>query len=53
MGDADALISEVLRQIPVVIGDVGRQLPRDFPAKVSDRVFAGMREQAGRLAGES
>lgn len=53
MGDASGLISELLRQMPEVIETVGRGLPRDFPARVSDRVFAGMQKQVRRLAGKS
>lgn len=53
MGNAGSLITEVLDQTPRVFAEVGRQLPRGFPAWVSDRVFAGMEEQAQRLAGAS
>ncbi|MDI1251276.1 MAG: type II toxin-antitoxin system HipA family toxin [Lacunisphaera sp.] len=51
LGDAAALIAEVLRQTPAAIAETSRQLPRGFPARVSDRIFAGMQEQAKRLAG--
>jgi serine/threonine-protein kinase HipA len=52
LGEASRLIAEVLRQTPEVIAQVSRQLPPGFPARVSDRIFAGMQEQAMRLGGE-
>lgn len=51
LGDAKALVAEVAGQTPGVIERVGGQLPKGFPAQVGDRIFAGMQEQAGRLAG--
>lgn len=50
LGDATALVAEVAAQTPQVIADVSRRLPRGFPGRVSDRIFAGMKEQANRLA---
>ncbi|MDI1336446.1 MAG: type II toxin-antitoxin system HipA family toxin [Lacunisphaera sp.] len=50
LGDAADLIAEVLRQTPAAIAEVSRQLPRGFPARVSERIFAGLQEQAQRLA---
>jgi len=52
LGEASGLITEVLRQTPEVIAQVSRQLPPGFPARVSDRIFAGMQEQAMRLGGK-
>lgn len=52
LGDASGLITEVIRQAPEVIAAVSGQLPPGFPARVSDRIFAGMQEQASRLADE-
>jgi serine/threonine-protein kinase HipA len=52
LGDASGLIAEVIRQVPEVIAAVSGQLPPGFPARVSDRIFAGMQEQARRLANE-
>ena len=53
LGDAADLIAEVFRQTPAAIAEASRQLPRGFPARVSDRIFAGMLEQAKRLAQDS
>lgn len=53
LGDAADLIAEVLRQTPAAIAEVSRHLPRGFPARVSDRIFTGLQEQAKRLAGEA
>ena len=52
LGDASGLISEVIRQVPEVIATVSGQLPPGFPARVSDRIFAGIQQQARRLANE-
>ena len=52
LGEASRLIAEVLRQTPEVIAQVSRQLPPGFPARVSDRIFAGLQKQAMRLGGE-
>lgn len=49
LGDASALVAEVAAQTPQVIATVSRHLPRGFPARVSDRIFAGMEEQSKRL----
>ncbi len=43
------LIEQVAEALEGVCESVGRQLPVDFPAEVSDKVFAGMRKHAQRL----
>jgi len=49
LGDASALTREVIAQIPEVIAQVRSQLPKGFPARVRDSIFAGIRQQAERL----
>ena len=51
LGDARDLTSELIERTPKVIAEVSRQLPRNFPTRVSDRIFAGLQEQVQRLAG--
>jgi len=41
--DAESLIGELIEQTPVVIERVAAKLPAGFPARVSDRIFAGPR----------
>ncbi len=50
LGDADALIHEVLALVPTALSSVGKQLPRKFPAYVGDAIFAGIERQAKVLA---
>jgi serine/threonine-protein kinase HipA len=45
LGDASRLIAELVAQAPGAIATVNRHLPPKFPARVSDRIFAGL--QAG------
>ena len=49
LGDATALLAETAGQTAQAIETVGRQIPDGFPAKVQDRIFAGLRETARRL----
>jgi serine/threonine-protein kinase HipA len=42
MGDASRLIAELVTQAPRAIAKVNRHLPANFPARVSDRIFAGL-----------
>lgn len=51
IGDGDALLSEVFNQVPKVLSEVNRQLPKGFPARVSDKIFAGLQKQAKMLGG--
>jgi serine/threonine-protein kinase HipA len=50
LNDADALIAEVLAQVPTVLAQVGKALPKGFPGKVSEKIFAGIDRQAKVLA---
>jgi hypothetical protein len=50
LGDATALLAETAGQTAQAIATVGRQMPRGFPARVQDRIFAGLLESARRLA---
>lgn len=50
LNDADALIAEVLAQVPVALSQVNRTLPRGFPEKVAEKIFAGIERQAVVLA---
>lgn len=52
LGDARALITEVVEQAPAAVEQAGRDLPANFPARVADSIFAGINEQLGRLKGE-
>lgn len=51
LGEADALLDEVITRTPLAIAAVNRELPRGFPARVSDKIFAGMQAQLKRLSG--
>ena len=48
--DAEDLISEVLERTPVAIDSVASRLTPDFPAKVADLIFRGVRKSAEQLA---
>ncbi len=48
--DAKTLIAELVEQTPKVIASVNAQLPQNFPAPISDRIFQGMKEQVARLS---
>ena len=50
LGDADALIHEILTLVPSALSTVGALLPKKFPAHVSDKIFAGIAQQAKVLA---
>jgi serine/threonine-protein kinase HipA len=49
LGDATVLLAETAEQTTQVIENVGRQIPRGFPSRVQDRIFAGLQESARRL----
>jgi serine/threonine-protein kinase HipA len=53
LGSARALIAEVIAQTPEVIARAGRDLPKGFPSRVAERIFAGLQEQANHLEGAS
>jgi serine/threonine-protein kinase HipA len=48
--DAKSIIDEIIALTPKVINAVTSGLPRDFPAKVSDALFAGLNNSARQLA---
>jgi serine/threonine-protein kinase HipA len=50
LGDADALIHEILSLVPTALSTVDALLPKKFPAHVSDKIFAGIEQQAKVLA---
>lgn len=50
LGDADALIHEILALVPTAVATVDALLPKKFPAHVSDKIFAGIEQQAKVLA---
>ena len=47
--EMERLIDEVLKKVPTVITAVGTQIPKDFPASVSDTVLAGIENAARRF----
>ena len=49
LGDARALCSELIDQLPGVLSSVQAQLPADFPAHVAQLIFDGMQSVALRL----
>ena len=44
------LIEDVIRSTPQVINAASKLLPKDFPADVTDSIFAGMQRQINKLA---
>jgi serine/threonine-protein kinase HipA len=46
MGDADALVAELAAKTDSVIESVEKQLPRRFPARISETIFKGLRDSA-------
>ncbi|MBL8489718.1 MAG: type II toxin-antitoxin system HipA family toxin [Rhodocyclaceae bacterium] len=51
--DFESVIERVIASTPSVIGSVGANLPADFPARVSDRIFEGLRAQVDRLGAKA
>ena len=49
LGDATELIEEVTAQVPQVLDLVEREIPEDFPKKIRDAIFEGIRNQAKKL----
>lgn len=47
--NAEPIIERLIADTPDVIERVTAQLPDKFPAKVSDRIFAGLRDSVARL----
>ena len=48
--DFEDAIQMVIEKTPTVIGQVEGLLGADFPAKVADSIFSGVREQIARLS---
>lgn len=48
--DAEGLIDEVIAQVPAALQKAGDALPRGFPDRISDKIFAGIEQQAKVLA---
>ncbi len=49
LGDARALIAEVVEQTPMAIAHAARDLPAAFPARVAECIFTGVQERVNRL----
>jgi len=47
--EMDAIIEEIVAQMPTVIARISSKLPKTFPNEVSEAIFKGMREQVGLL----
>lgn len=50
--DADALIEEVVAQVPSVLAKVGQALPKNFPKRISGKIFDGIKQQTKLLTGQ-
>jgi serine/threonine-protein kinase HipA len=48
--DCEALIARFIERAPAAVEAVSKALPDDFPARVSEQIFAGVLAQIGRLA---
>ncbi|MDP3068677.1 MAG: hypothetical protein Q8N18_00230 [Opitutaceae bacterium] len=46
MADPEGLVHEVLAQVPEALSQVDQLLPKGFPGRVSDPIFAGIERQA-------
>jgi serine/threonine-protein kinase HipA len=51
--EVDEIIDTVIGMTEAVVGEVEALLPAGFPEDVSDRIFAGLRQQSARLAAQS
>ena len=47
--DIDGIIDEVIAMTPQVLGAANTQIPKDFPAVVSDNIFKGVEQAVKRL----
>ncbi len=50
LGDARAMVGELIEKTPAVLTSAAKELPGKFPAHVSDRIFAGVESSAKQLA---
>jgi serine/threonine-protein kinase HipA len=48
--NAELIIRTIIERTPAVIDEIAAQLPGDFPARVAERVFDGLRKSAAVLA---
>jgi serine/threonine-protein kinase HipA len=48
--DADGLIDDVIAQVPLVLTKVSATLPKNFPNRISGKIFSGIQQQAKVLA---
>jgi serine/threonine-protein kinase HipA len=48
--NAEPIIRTIIERTPAVIDEIAAQLPGDFPARVAERVFDGLRKSAAVLA---
>lgn len=48
--DADELIDEVIAQVPIALKKAGDALPKGFPWRTTEKIFAGIEQQAKVLA---
>jgi len=46
---AGEIAAELISEIPKAISSAHSELPRKFPRRVSNAIFAGLRDQAKRL----
>ena len=49
LGDATDLIEEITTQVPKALAVVDREIPNDFPKKIRDAIFEGIRNQSQKL----
>jgi serine/threonine-protein kinase HipA len=47
--DVESIVERLVAQTPAVIDTVSSLLPEDFPNKVADRIFQGLKFSAGKL----
>ena len=46
---SERILADMVYRTPAVIDAVAARLPADFPGRVSDSIFAGLKDAAGRL----
>lgn len=52
LGDAQAILSDLIERTPHVLATVQKEIPRGFPAYVRDRIFEGVERSVQRLVAE-
>lgn len=53
LGDARAILADVIKRAPRVLAAVEKEIPRGFPAYVQDRIFSGIDRSVKRIVAES